>query len=115
MIDQQNDASHSDAPATDGVPPSGSRPAPVRGRQVARRELPQYRVVLHVDDFNEIDSVIRILTRLTPLNRLRATVVTLHAHYHGDALILITHKERAELYAAQFRQRRLTVSIVPDA
>ena len=113
MIDQHNDATHSDAPPTHGVP---AEQTPVsRSRHVARRELPPYRVVLHDDDFNEIDSVIQILTRLTPLNRLRATVVTLHAHYHGDALVLITHKERAELYALQFRQRGLTVSIVPDA
>lgn len=115
MIEQQDDAPPTDAHT------AGDEPAPTRAarspaaRQVARRELPQYRVILHNDDYNEIDAVVRVLTRLTPLSRLRATVVTLYAHHHGEALVLITHKERAELYAAQFRSRRLTVSIEPDA
>jgi ATP-dependent Clp protease adaptor protein ClpS len=90
-------------------------PAKTTPRQFQRRELPQYRVVLHNDDLNEIPFVVRTVLRITPLNRMRATLVTLHAHYHGEALVLITHRERAELYQTQFRGRGLIVTIEPDA
>jgi len=115
MIEQQDDAPPTDAHQAGDEPAPSSTTRPTPTRHIARRELPQYRVILHNDDVNEVDAVVRVLTRLTPLSRLRATVVTLYAHHHGEALVLITHKERAELYAAQFRSRRLTVTIEPDA
>jgi ATP-dependent Clp protease adapter protein ClpS len=112
MIEQQDEAPKSDT-GTSGSEPSPTRSKKVR-RRVVRRELPQFRVVLHNDDVNQVEDVIRTLTRLTPLSKERATLVTLHAHLNGDALILITHKERAELYVSQFRAKHLTVSIEPD-
>lgn len=111
MIEQQDEAPKIETGAGGGEH-APERPAR-RPRPVTRRELPQCRVVLHNDDVNEVASVIRTLTRLTPLTKERATLVTLHAHFHGDALVLITHKERAELYVTQFRSRGLTVSLEP--
>jgi ATP-dependent Clp protease adapter protein ClpS len=40
-------------------------------------------------------------------------VVTREAHNTGVALLLVTHKERAELYVDQFKSKSLTVTIEP--
>ena len=115
MLEQHDDAQNTGIGETSEPIAPRRTPAKKTAKQVQRRELPQYRVILHADDLNEIPFVVRIVLRLTPLNRMRATLVTLHAHYHGVALVLITHKERAELYQSQFRGRGLIVTIEPDA
>lgn len=115
MVEQQDETQNTGLGETSEAAPPRSTPQKAPSRPPQRRELPQFRVILHNDDVNEIPFVVRTVLRLTPLNRMRATLVTLHAHYHGVALLLITHKERAELYQAQFRGRGLTVTIEPDA
>ena len=50
---------------------------------------------------------------LTPLNLEAAVQRTLEAHTAGLALLLTTHKERAELYRDQFKSKGLTVTIEP--
>ncbi len=84
------------------------RPAPDRVDQ-----LPPYRVLLHNDDVNDFIHVIETICDLTPLPPQRATVVTREAHNTGVALLLVTHKERAELYVDQFKSKSLTVTIEP--
>lgn len=76
-------------------------------------KLPPYRVLLHNDDVNEIDYVVRTVIELASLNLQKAVEVTLTAHKRGLALVCITHKERAELYQEQFRSKKLTVTIEP--
>lgn len=75
--------------------------------------LPQFRVLLHNDDKNTVEHVIRTIVALTPLNEQDAMERTLEAHKTGCALLLITHKERAELYVDQFQSASLTVTIEP--
>lgn len=75
--------------------------------------LPPYRVLLHNDDVNDGLDVVDTIVELTPLNRQRATLVMLEADATGVALVLVTHKERAELYRDQFRTKLLTVTIEP--
>ncbi len=79
------------------------------------RELPPYRVILHNDDVNTFDHVVASIRKITPLNREEAEQRTLEAHLKGQALLLVTHKERAELYVEQFASRKLTVTCEPDA
>jgi len=76
--------------------------------------LPQWKVLLHNDDNNERLFVIRAIVELTPLNRQEAMTRMLEAHNSGVALLLVTHKERAELYQDQFQSKSLTVSIEPS-
>ncbi len=78
------------------------------------RTLPRYRVILHNDDVNSFEHVILTIVTLTPLNEQDAIKRTLEAHEAGCALLLVTHKERAELYVDQFRSAALTVTIEPD-
>lgn len=76
-------------------------------------ELPPYRVLLHNDDTSDFVHVIETLVDLTPLTPQRATSVMMEAHKSGVALVLLTHKERAELYVDQFRSKLLKVTIEP--
>ncbi|MFI4896867.1 MAG: ATP-dependent Clp protease adaptor ClpS [Phycisphaerales bacterium JB059] len=76
--------------------------------------LPPYRVLLHNDDVNDMLDVVGAILELTPLNRTRAFEIMMTAHQRGMSLLLLTHRERAELYQEQFRAKRLTVTIEPN-
>jgi ATP-dependent Clp protease adaptor protein ClpS len=75
--------------------------------------LPPYKVLLHNDDVNDVEHVVHTIVALTPLNTEDAVIRTLEAHETGVALLLTTHKERAELYCEQFKSKGLTVTIEP--
>ncbi len=78
------------------------------------QQLPPYRVLLHNDDVNSFDHVIRSIQRLTPLKLEEAVERTLEAHERGVSLLLVTHRERAELYVEQFASLSLTVTCEPE-
>lgn len=78
------------------------------------RVLPPYRVILHNDDVNTFEHVIRTILKLTPLKESEAVARTVEAHESGSSVLLVTHKERAELYVEQFASRGLTVTCEPD-
>ncbi|MCS7014503.1 MAG: ATP-dependent Clp protease adaptor ClpS [Gemmatales bacterium] len=75
--------------------------------------LPPYKLLLHNDDVNDMAYVVQTIQELTALSREEATQRMLEAHKNGVALLLVTHKERAELYAEQFASKGLTVTIEP--
>src|SRR4051812_30505860 len=60
--------------------------------------LPPWKVLLHNSDEPTIEFVVKTIIELTPLKQEAAVVCTLEAHETGVALLLVTHKERAELY-----------------
>jgi len=86
----------------------------VKEREQAR-QLPPYRVILHNDDINTFDHVIVTILKLTRLNEQEAIARTIEAHECGQSLLLVTHKERAELYVDQFATCSLLVTCEPDA
>ncbi len=75
--------------------------------------LPPWKVLLHNDDKNDVRFVIGTIVELTPLNKQEAEIRTKEADKTGVALLLTTHKERAELYQDQFQTKGLTVTIEP--
>lgn len=75
--------------------------------------MPPWKVLLHNDDKNDIVFVVHTVVELTPLNEQEAEIRTVEAHKTGVALLLTTHKERAELYQEQFMSKGLTVTIEP--
>jgi ATP-dependent Clp protease adapter protein ClpS len=77
-------------------------------------QLPPWRVLLHNDDKNEMIFVIHAIVELTPLSRQEALNKMLEAHDRGVSLLVVTHKERAELYQDQFQSKGLTVTIEPE-
>lgn len=91
---------------------SGTTTKPVPKKPPAK-ELPPYKVLLHNDDKNTFEHVILTLVELTPLDLDQAVQVTFEADKAGVALVLVTHKERAELYVDQFKSKSLTVTIEP--
>ncbi|MFH0980676.1 MAG: ATP-dependent Clp protease adaptor ClpS [Planctomycetota bacterium] len=90
---------------------------PDRKTTPAKREpgrLPPYKVLLHNDDKNTFEHVVRSILGLTHLPETEAVQKTLEAHETGLSLLVVTHKERAELYQEQFASLSLTVTIEPD-
>ena len=93
---------------------SGTAVARPETRTVVR-SLPPYKVLLHNDDVNDMLFVVEKVVELTPLTLEEAVERMLEAHQAGVALLLVTHRERAELYAEQFATYDLTATIEPDA
>lgn len=83
-----------------------------QSQQVA--QLPPWKVILHNDDVNPIDHVILTIVRLTPLKAEQAATRALEAHLRGLSMLLVTHRERAELYCEQFQTYKITVTCEPD-
>jgi len=77
------------------------------------KQLPPWKVLLHNDDKNDVVYVVRSIIELTPLQLEEAKERMIEAHKTGVALLLVTHKERAELYKDQFESKSLTVTIEP--
>jgi ATP-dependent Clp protease adaptor protein ClpS len=75
--------------------------------------LPPWKVLLHNDDKNDRLFVVETIVELTPLNAQDAEIRMKEADDTGVALLLTTHKERAELYKDQFESKGLTVTIEP--
>jgi ATP-dependent Clp protease adaptor protein ClpS len=76
--------------------------------------LPPWKVLLHNDDVNTMEFVVMTVMQVAALKEQDAVTRTIEAHKSGVALLLVTHKERAELYKEQFESKGLTVTIEPD-
>ncbi|MCA9296180.1 MAG: ATP-dependent Clp protease adaptor ClpS [Phycisphaerales bacterium] len=85
-----------------------SRPAPPR-----MDKMPQWKVLLHNDDVNDIGYVVDTILELTSLTPQMALLRMLEAHHAGLSLLVITHREYAELLQEQFQSKRLSVTIEP--
>jgi len=75
--------------------------------------LPPYRVLLHNDDVNDVGYVVDTILELTTLTPQMALIRMLEAHHTGQALLLTTHREYAELLCERFDSKQLTVSMEP--
>ncbi len=75
--------------------------------------LPPWKVLLHNADEPTFDHVISTIVELTPLNKQDAELRAKEADETGVSLLLVTHKERAELYKDQFESKGLVVTIEP--
>ena len=91
--------------------PKGARKAAPKRKPP--KHLPQWKVLLHNDDTNTHDYVVETIVQLTTLNEQDAELRMKEADKTGLALLLTTHKERAELYQEQFTSKGLTVTIEP--
>lgn len=78
-----------------------------------RRHLPRYQLLLHADQTEDLLFVVRTIMELTRSCLAEAAHKTWEAHRSGQALLLVTYRERAELYVDQFSARGLTVALEP--
>lgn len=77
------------------------------------RRLPPFKVILHHDAARDLMFIVRTVMELTRFCREEATHKMWEAHHHGRSQLLVTYKERAELFVEQFAGKGLTVSIEP--
>ncbi len=75
--------------------------------------LPPWRVLLHNDDVNDDLYVVATIRQLMSLPPADAVQRMLEAHKTGISLLMVTHRERAELLQEQFHSKLLTVTIEP--
>ena len=99
---EQSGASTATAPS--------KQPAPPKRKP---KQLPPYKILLHNDPVNTFEHVIKSVVRLTPIPTEEALLKALEAHETGVALLLVTHRERAELYVDQFASLSVTVTMEP--
>lgn len=95
---------------------AATKAKPSRRKSPAKKPpqmLPPWKVLLHNDDKNDMFYVVRSIVELTPLDADQAYQRMMEAHKSKLALLLTTHKERAELYKEQFQSKGLTVTIEP--
>ncbi len=108
LEDQRESGSAEGGGSATAVRPQ-KKPAPPRPKL-----LPPWKVLLHNDSVNDMVYVIDTIVELTTLNRHAAVTRMLEAHNTGLALLLVTHREHAELLSEQFASKRLTVTIEAD-
>lgn len=105
------------APADEGrakvVEPPPAKKLESRPTSPKVENLPLFKVLLHNDDINTMEHVLRSIVMLTPHDVSRAKQIMFEAHQSGLALVLVTHRERAELYQEQFQSVSLTVTVEP--
>lgn len=91
-----------------------SRPVVDFDRETLERLLPPYRVVLHNDDHNTMDHVVRSLIRTVPrLTQEEAVAIMLEAHNNGQATVVECRREEAEHYRDGLESCGLTATIEP--
>jgi ATP-dependent Clp protease adaptor protein ClpS len=82
---------------------------------VVRRPAPNYRVLLHNDDFNSMEYVVMTLMQTVPsLSQPQAVSVMMEAHANGMALVITCAMEPAEFYSEMLKSHGLSSSIEPE-
>lgn len=67
------------------------------------KQLPRFKVLLHNDDENQATDIVdRIREFLPSIQESRAIDIVKEAHKNNKAILVITHKEHAELIVDQF-------------
>jgi ATP-dependent Clp protease adaptor protein ClpS len=96
------------------MPQAPARPDVEIDEEVLKKHLPPWRVVLHNDDVNSMDHVVRSLVKCVPsLSAERAAEIMLAAHNHGQADVVTCPRETAELYRERLEGCGLTSTIEP--
>ncbi len=81
----------------------------------ARKDLfPRFKVLLHNDDVNDMEHVIRSLMRVFRFDRQRSEEIMMEAHRNGLALCVVEPLEQAEFHRDQLIALSLTSTIEPE-
>ncbi|MCC6174561.1 MAG: ATP-dependent Clp protease adaptor ClpS [Chloroflexi bacterium] len=87
-------------------------PREEQGQRAKPRALEPYKVILHNDDVNSMDHVVRSLVRSVPgLGLGKAVRIMLEAHNSGRAVVIVCPLEPAELYRDRLESCGLTATI----
>jgi ATP-dependent Clp protease adaptor protein ClpS len=90
----------------------------VRPKEIILRRtklLPPYKVLIHNDDYNEMEYVVfALLHSVNCLSVQEAERIMLTAHLTGKAVVVVCPKEVAEYYQERLLSYNLTATIEPD-
>jgi len=87
----------------------------IERRSTTRKLAPQYKVLLHNDDFNSMEHVTTALLKtVTSLTEPQAVSIMMEAHVNGIALVIVCAQEHAEFYAETLCNYGLMSTIEPD-
>jgi len=103
----QHSADHSAVPPRRGEDSHPARP------DKKKPPIPPYKVILLSSAVHDLMFVVRTVMELTRFCRAEATHKMWEDYHCGRSQLLVTHKERAELYMEQFAYKGLTVTIEP--
>jgi len=107
---KRNDAART--PRLNVAPPARPAESPIERTRSLDETLPPYRVVLHNDDVNSMDQVVRALVESVPeLSVERAVEIMLEAHLRDRAEVIVCPLERAELYRDRLASFQLTATV----
>lgn len=87
-------------------------PDAVTERMVAH--IPLYKVLLHNDDKNTTDHVIKSLMKVFHFGQAKCERIMLEAHHNGIALCIIESLEQAEFHRDQLLSFSLVATIEPE-
>jgi ATP-dependent Clp protease adaptor protein ClpS len=76
--------------------------------------IPLYKVLLHNDDINTMDHVIRSLMTVFHFGHEQSEIIMLEAHRNGAAVCMVEPFEKAELHRDQLRSFSLISTIEPE-
>jgi ATP-dependent Clp protease adaptor protein ClpS len=80
-----------------------------------RKIAPRYRVLLHNDDFNSMEFVVKVLMEtVSSITQPQAVSIMMEAHSNGIALVITCAQEHAEFYCETMNNHGLQSTIEPD-
>ena len=84
-------------------------------REVFNRLCPPYKVLLHNDDHNDMDYVVKALVKSVPsLSEEEAIQIMITAHEENTAVVIVCPQETAEYYQERILTFGITATIEPD-
>ena len=84
-------------------------------RYTAPKHAPRYRVLLHNDDYNPMEYVVKVLlSTVASLTQPQAVSIMMEAHNSGIALVITCAQEHAEFYCETLKNHGLSSTIEPD-
>ena len=76
--------------------------------------MPRYKVLLHNDDVNSMDHVVKTLRQVFKFDLEECVRIMIEAHDKGIALCIVEPLEQAELHRDQLRSFSLVATIEPE-
>jgi len=91
-----------------------TKPGTVALADLQSATIPRYKVLLHNDDMNTMEHVVKVLMRVFKFKQEICEVIMMEAHHKGVALCTIEPLEQAELHRDQLISYSLISTIEPE-
>jgi ATP-dependent Clp protease adaptor protein ClpS len=93
---------------------SSTRPGTETTAERQTTSFPRYRVLLHNDDLNSMDHVVKTLMKVFRFEQHVCEKIMIEAHNNGIALCTVEPFEQAELHRDQLISFSLIATIEPE-